>query len=148
MIGYYTTKRKTNRWPNVVFSNIIDISALNAFILYSEIDSSWAANDSNRRRPEFLRQLAMSLSEEYMLKRTAKPKNPFAAELLTQQQASSSKSVPSASGGTKISAPRKRGNCNCCKSKCDAKCIICNRFVCKLNRKTICTSCCESNNRL
>lgn len=46
--------------------NIVDISALNALILYLEIDSSWPANDSNRRRLEFLRQLAMCLSEEYM----------------------------------------------------------------------------------
>lgn len=148
MISYYSTKRKTNRWPNVVFSNIVDISALNAFILYTGIDSSWAANDSNRKRPEFLRQLAMCLSEEYMLNRTVKPKNLFAAELLTQQQASSSNSVLSTSDDKKTAVQRKRRICNCCKSKCDAKCIICNRFVCKLNRKTICSSCCENNNKL
>ena len=85
MISYYNT----NVVPNVVFSNMVDISALNAFILYSESDSLWAANDSNRRRPEFLRQLAMCLSEEYMLKRTVIAKDTFAAELLSQLQTSS-----------------------------------------------------------
>lgn len=35
-IAEYSCKQNTNRWPNIVFSNMIDISALNAFIIYTE----------------------------------------------------------------------------------------------------------------
>lgn len=40
MLGQYTTKRKTNRWPLAVFYNMIDISALAAYIIYSENNPS------------------------------------------------------------------------------------------------------------
>jgi len=36
-IAYYTYKRKTNRWSVVVFSNILDISVNNAFVLFISV---------------------------------------------------------------------------------------------------------------
>ena len=33
MVRWFTTKRKTRRWPMVIFYNMLDISALNAFIV-------------------------------------------------------------------------------------------------------------------
>ena len=35
MLRMYSTKRMTRRWPMAIFYNMIDISALNAFILYN-----------------------------------------------------------------------------------------------------------------
>lgn len=145
MIGYYSTKRKTNRWPNVVFSNMLDISALNAFIIFSEIDVSWAPGDLNRRRPEFLRQLALSLANEYMIKRSKIPQQPFSAELLAEIRTSSLVTIASSSSSAKNSPARKRGICSCCNTKSDHKCVICGKFICKPNRKTICLTCNDSN---
>ena len=36
-IAHYTYKRKTNRWSVVVFSNILDISVNNAFVLFISV---------------------------------------------------------------------------------------------------------------
>ena len=36
MFGNYTCKRKTRRWPLAMFFNIVDLSALAAYVLYSE----------------------------------------------------------------------------------------------------------------
>lgn len=36
MVSGYSCKRKTRRWPMVVFANILDISALNAYIIYQQ----------------------------------------------------------------------------------------------------------------
>ena len=41
LIGTYTCKRKTNRWPMIIFYNIIDTSAYNAFVLWREINPGW-----------------------------------------------------------------------------------------------------------
>lgn len=40
MLGQYTTKRKTYRWPLSLFYNILDLSALAAYIIYSENNPS------------------------------------------------------------------------------------------------------------
>lgn len=37
MLGTYSCKRSTNRWPLAMFYNMIDIAALAAFIIYNEI---------------------------------------------------------------------------------------------------------------
>ena len=37
MVRYYSTKRMTHRWPMVVFFNMIDISAMNALIIWIKL---------------------------------------------------------------------------------------------------------------
>lgn len=142
MIGCYSAKRKTNRWPSVVFANMIDISALNAYILYSEINPSWTSKDQTRMRPEFLRKLALSLAEPHMMKRTRIPQHAFSAQLLKEIRVPSSLPENSSNSPTS-SKTRKRGICNCCKSKSDIKCSICTKFICKNNKKTLCFLCDE-----
>ncbi|KAM3926735.1 piggyBac transposable element-derived protein 4-like [Leptodactylus fuscus] len=44
VISTYTCKRKTNRWPMILFYNILDVSAYNAFVLWREIDPDWNRN--------------------------------------------------------------------------------------------------------
>ena len=41
MISCYTCGRKTNGRPVVVFSNILDISVINAYILFLATDPNW-----------------------------------------------------------------------------------------------------------
>ena len=49
-IAWYTCKRKTNRWPVVVFSNILDISVNNAFVLFIRVFPNWNAANHYRRQ--------------------------------------------------------------------------------------------------
>ena len=39
MVATFTCKRKINRWPMAVFCNMIDVSALNVFITFTELFS-------------------------------------------------------------------------------------------------------------
>ncbi|XP_054734462.1 acid sphingomyelinase-like phosphodiesterase 3b [Anastrepha obliqua] len=58
MLSAYSTKRKTLRWPLAMFYNMLDVSALASFIIYSE------NNPYNRRtdaRRKFLRSLSKQL---------------------------------------------------------------------------------------
>lgn len=58
MLSAYTTKRKTLRWPLAMFYSMLDISALAAFIIYSENNSHVQQTDKRRK---FLRSLAKQL---------------------------------------------------------------------------------------
>lgn len=51
----------TARWPLVVFYNILDISAYNSFVLWSEIKPAWNQGKYNRRRL-FMEELGQQLT--------------------------------------------------------------------------------------
>jgi len=55
MSRYFTCKSGTRRWPMAVFFNILDISSINAWILYKEV----TGQEISRR--EFLLQLVMEM---------------------------------------------------------------------------------------
>ncbi|XP_055356458.1 uncharacterized protein LOC129601623 [Paramacrobiotus metropolitanus] len=59
LVQYYTVKRITRRWPMSAYYNIIDISAINAFVVYSEMPQF-----AKSPRREFLKTLAYSLVRE------------------------------------------------------------------------------------
>ena len=50
MLRTYTCKRKTRRWPIAIFSNMLDISALNAYIIWTLINPDWNARKTHKRR--------------------------------------------------------------------------------------------------
>jgi len=60
MLQTYTCKRMTRRWPTAIFYNIIDISALNAFIIWISLNTDYEPQSKHRRRV-FLQQLGKEL---------------------------------------------------------------------------------------
>ena len=83
MLRCYSCKRKNNRLTMAVFSNIADISALNAYIIYKEIDPNWMTKQKHTKRKCFLRELAISLASPYMEKRKKLPRKELSAVLLS-----------------------------------------------------------------
>lgn len=59
MLGEYTTKRRTQRWPLAFFYNIIDIGAFASFVLYKCLHPTNTKSTSARRT--FLKELANQL---------------------------------------------------------------------------------------
>ncbi|KAE8277658.1 hypothetical protein D5F01_LYC24345 [Larimichthys crocea] len=41
VVGTYSCRRQTNRWPLALFHNLIDVSLYNAFVLWTSIEPSW-----------------------------------------------------------------------------------------------------------
>lgn len=82
MLSCYSCKRKTNRWPMAVFSNMVDISALNALIVFKDVNPNWQTNKQTMRRV-FLRELGLSLAKPYMAMRKGMPRTESAASLLS-----------------------------------------------------------------
>lgn len=46
----YSCRRWTARWPLLIFFNIIDVSAYNPFVIWSEINKDWNSGKLSRRR--------------------------------------------------------------------------------------------------
>lgn len=152
VVSCYTSKRKTNRWPQVVFSNILDISAYNAFILFTSANDGWNEGCLAKRR-YFLENLGMQLTTPYIKKRKTLPRAPFSREIakkirdLTQRDQEPPTSTQSEERNSgPIEKATKRSRCQLC-PKTDNKtplvCLTCKKFVCKQHSKTIilCTQC-------
>ena len=55
MVRWFTTERKTRRWPMVIFYNMLDISALNAFIVWMSLNKeNYTAKRGHRLRRSLL----------------------------------------------------------------------------------------------
>ena len=59
MVGTYTCRRQTRRWPLKLFFNLLDVAALNAYTVYRQVHPDQQSNGGSRRR--FLTDLANSL---------------------------------------------------------------------------------------
>jgi hypothetical protein len=119
MVRTYTTKRMTRRWPMVIFYNMLDVSALNAFIIWMHLKPDWESKTSHRRRL-FLLELGKSLVQANREKNGPIYRNP-------------------------AENSRKRGRCVYCDRSKDLKhstiCALCEKFVCKAHAKIICNMC-------
>ena len=113
-----------------LFCNMMDISAYNAFVIYSEIKPIWNQRKKYKRRI-FLEELSKSLVKEEIIRRKRVPQGNNAVNLVKSLQPS-----PSAA---------KRGRCYICKNdtKYSTKCDKCMRFLCSEHSKIIkkCNNC-------
>ena len=64
----YSCKRKVNMWLMALFCNIMDISAYNAFLIYSEIKPTFNQRKKYKRQI-FLEELGESLVKEKIIRR-------------------------------------------------------------------------------
>ena len=68
MIRTYSCKRQTKRWPVVMWYNLLDVAALNAFLIFSTQNPEFEVGKTHKRRL-FLRNLAKELVIPQMRRR-------------------------------------------------------------------------------
>lgn len=144
MVKKYSTRRITNRWPMATFGQLLDISGLNAFILWSLKFPNESATKDCRRK--FLLEFGESLIKGNAIKRFGTEKNmhttlrnhiidvfPELANTNVVEHQEVERSTP--------------GRCYICDRKKDRKCrqmcSKCNRFVCAFHSKkqVVCEKC-------
>ena len=59
-------RRKTNRWPMVLFFNMIDVAGVAEFIIWISLNPDWSVNDRQGRRRKLLKQLGQELTNDYI----------------------------------------------------------------------------------
>ncbi|MGH0155464.1 UNVERIFIED_CONTAM: hypothetical protein FKN15_029124 [Acipenser sinensis] len=122
-----TERAGSQRWPVAVFYNVLDLAAINSFVLYKE------CTGENISRRDFILKLATELRQKHFDQKTAK------------QQGNAAQSGFSAAP----SDTRKRKQCKvakCNKNKTSDICAQCERAVCgkctgKVEKRYICVDC-------
>lgn len=142
LVSTYTSKRKTNRWPMIIFYNMLDISAYNAFVLWTSINPDWNKNKLTKRRL-FLEELGKSLVAPLITSRRSMPKTEEALKMVKKYQGISQSQTPSSSVSSV--AVVKRARCKFCSSKNDNKtnivCGKCSKHICKEHATYYCPNC-------
>lgn len=138
-IEEYTVRRKTNRWPLLMFFDCLDVGCYNAYIM---MRSSIPSYD----RKTFLKDLALGLSQSYAERRLQKCNDKLHAHI-RQAAVQVGYRVPDVSV-MEASQPRTTcGSCYQCKRKTRSFCDECFKPICPAHRlitkKTVCTSTCH-----
>ncbi|KAM3934900.1 piggyBac transposable element-derived protein 4-like [Leptodactylus fuscus] len=140
-ISTYTCKRKTNRWSMILFYNILDVSAYNAFVLWREIDPDWNRNKLHKRRL-FLEELGKSLVRPYIESRKVTPRSEGATAIVKSVQHAQERD---STASTSTATSKKRRRCSFCPSSCDNKtnltCAGCSKYLCKGHVSYYCAQC-------
>ncbi|XP_035772477.1 uncharacterized protein LOC102793740, partial [Neolamprologus brichardi] len=86
LTGTYTCKLMTARWPVALFHKILDVSAFNAYVVWTAIDPTWNQGKSFRKRL-FLAELGKALATPLIQRRQHIPRTPASASLVKSVQA-------------------------------------------------------------
>lgn len=82
LISAVRCKKRVNRWPVALFCNMLDVSALNAFTIFSHIVPEWGAGKPNtRRRFLFVCNLGDALCAPYVKARQGTPHDDYDLEV-------------------------------------------------------------------
>ncbi|XP_028437763.1 piggyBac transposable element-derived protein 4-like [Perca flavescens] len=81
LVGTYSCRRKTGRWPLAVFHNVLNVSAYNAFVLWRELRPEWMRGKLNKRRA-FLERLGGELVTPLVERRRRLPRTEASAALV------------------------------------------------------------------
>jgi len=142
LVKEYTCKRGTRRWTVIVFYNIIDLAAYNAFVTWLSFYPAWKAPVKGKKpRREFLMELAQSLIKPAVYSRLQKPH----MQLSVRQSAEMCGIVmdqPKIEGPSKAKARRR---CFLCQRSDDKKvsaiCDKCEKSICRIHSVTLCDDC-------
>ena len=157
VIGTYSCRRMTARWPLVIFHNILDVSSYNAFVIWREINPDWMLGKRNKRRV-FLEQLGKALVTPFIARRERFPRTDASAAVVKAVKAAAAaaqravdydarpecpaSSIPLAAAPLGAS---KRKRCQICPRKKDCKthtmCRGCNKYICKGCSHVYCATC-------
>lgn len=158
LVSNYTCKRMTNRWPVALFSNMIDVSAYNSFVIWTDINTNWNCNKKFKRRI-YLVELAEQLIHPHILRRERLPYGSASKSLVQNIQATERvSSSPSTSSALKRKAkphqpsvgPTQRKRCFYCpqgpnSNKYSTNCSSCQNFICNDHKIILCNNCQKNN---
>ena len=152
LVREYSCARCTSRWPLRLFINMLDIGALNAFIIWMLKNRDWNQSKPNRRY-RFLLELGKEITNPNILQRASNP-NGLQLPVVRAIEAvgvygaryTAAQRSPSTSGQQQS---RRRGRCSYCPRSNDWKvntvCSECKRFICEKTRKTSTTVTCAND---
>jgi len=134
--GIYSSQRKSFRWPLTIFYRLVDLAALNSFILYTCF-----CENPMKRRFQFVQDLAEQLVKPHQLRRLSDPKLKSSVKMLIKDIL---KLPPEPSVQPTQKKLEKRIYCSQCPPKIKRKtayvcakcqkgqCLQCGQIICKI----------------
>lgn len=105
MIAHYSRRRKTSRWPNIVFANILDILVSNAFVLFVNVRPNRNVKQHFRRRL-FIETVGEPLIKEYMARRVHVSRSTNCRQTIASSSTSTDQSSSLSTSATKVHKKR------------------------------------------
>lgn len=145
MTREYSCTRATRRWPFRLFMELIDIAALNAYIIWIKKNPDWRKNDKGKRKI-FLDELGAQLVEENIIFRSGNIhlQKPVRESIEIFFKA---RNINLTEPGPSDPSPVKRLRCVECPRKKDRKtktvCSTCTKAICVDHTFNICGTCHE-----
>lgn len=133
MCSNYSCIRRTKRWPQVLFYRLIDICAVNSYVLYNSKNSE---NARNIDRYTFLSEIADELCKPHMLRRYNNPKISRDVRASIKRILKIEDTDPGPQTSEKL---EKRGTCTICPAKKKKR----TSYLCKKCKKPACLDCLE-----
>ena len=130
MVRTYTSTRMTRRWPVALFYNMLDVSAVNVYVVWHQLQGGNSSCFSKKKRRKFLIQLAKGLAGMLptYINHAALPQNKRKGAKTEDQQPKPNKA-----------------RCHLCDRskdrKCKQICIACKKNVCQEHSEIICIQC-------
>ena len=124
-IEEFTCRRKTSRWPLLLFFNCVDVAALNAFILMKR-------NGYEKSRAEFIRNLTQQLASNNVHHRVQQQQTPKDSKLCAEIIGFRIPQEPPPA--TQAHSQAKPGHCHKCHKSSRSRCSICSRICCPAHR--------------
>lgn len=144
MLKAYRSYKRSARYTVVLFSDMIDICALNAYVCYLWHHQEWNSTRTDKRR-QFLMDLSMDLIRTEVRRRDTIG---LQSSILSAMSSVLGEPVEVAAAREATAATEKSRCHLCCRTKdrkTARKCMECERFVCAehSNRYYICDSCAD-----
>ncbi|XP_048853943.1 piggyBac transposable element-derived protein 4-like [Brienomyrus brachyistius] len=144
----HSCKKTTLRWPLVVFFNMLDISAYNAFVIWLALNPNWEKTKPRMRRRLFLDELGRALVFPHIQRSEKLPRAPGAAALtrkILEKAAETSGAECNPPVPTDAADGGKRGRCQECPRSDDSKtrsiCAYCKKYICSKHTVKQCPAC-------
>lgn len=133
----YSVKRKTNRYPLVLFFNMIDIAIHNSYIIYCESNTS----EKKCTKRKFMKTVALQLSEKHIKKRMNNPK--VYGKIKSSLDLLGFTKKETSNFSTSLSSAPKKCQFKGCRRSTRVKCDSCSLIICSEHKfsKVFCTNC-------
>lgn len=141
MCANYSCGRRTQRWPMAVFLRIVDIAAVNAYVLHQSYKDRTPLT-----RLQFMKMLGKQLTQQYLVDRMKNARLPRELRETICRITGNELQPLHASCNEDLSRANRK-TCNLCPAKIKRKtqysCFKCNRPICLQCSKKVCVRCTE-----
>lgn len=141
MVGHFTTRRATRRWPVRLFMTMLDVGSLAGFVLYHTLFES--VSRSKRGRFKYLLSVSHELMKTAMSARKLTRSIPQPARVIAEKEQMVVTNDSSSRTPQTAQRLQKRGRCYMCKqesalTKYSRRCDECQHFICQNHSQVAC----------